>query len=795
MASAKARMEGQEPPERRPPCFFDPRHGPSSRDVEWSPPYGEPRLVPACEADAQRVERGDDPQAREVEWGGRRVPYWQAGPAYGPFAGGYFGGFGGVLPGLLIGSVLGGAMSPSAGWADGRRRRRLGGGDFGGGDFGGGGGGLGGGRLRRRRVSAAGTSAAAATSEPARAGPGGAATLAPGAARAVASPPAHAALALRGDDRPFALIGAWAGGGARARLGALRVAGAGDDLFALPRRPARRSRRRGGGASGGGWVGFLGFELRQRSSPAHPPPPRPVPLPDGALAFYDHVLRLDPDGRWWFEALWTPERAAALERRARRELAARLAAPPRPRPFATRDWRWMPSPAGHARGGRGVPRAHRRRRPVPGQPLPAPRGRGSTATPLDLFAAAVDRAADRPRRVRRRPVGRRWPACRPSCSSPAAAAASAARRSRARARADRRAELEASAKDRAENVMIVDLVRNDLGRVCRPGSVRVAALAEVRPHAGVWHLVSEVEGELRDGVGDARPPARHLPARLGDRRAEARRARRDRRARVDRAARPTPARSASPSPLAGLELSVAIRTFELRGARIWLGVGGGVVADSDAAAEAREAAAKAAPLLAAIGAAPGRRSAAARGQAPRWGPVRALRSRRGPAPGAAPRPRGRACTRPCSCRTARRATSTSTSPASPASLRALYGARRRPTTLAERAVAAARAATSAPGCAIDVTPGERDVRRRRRRCRAAAAGALRPVVAPRRARTAQVARPPAARGPRGRRPGDHAAAARRRRLGARGEPGELVARRARRHAAHAAAPTAASCRA
>ena len=80
MASAKARFAGETPPERRPPCFFDPRHGPSTRDVLWSPPFGEERPVPACEADAQRVERGDDPHAREVTWGGQRVPYWQAGP-------------------------------------------------------------------------------------------------------------------------------------------------------------------------------------------------------------------------------------------------------------------------------------------------------------------------------------------------------------------------------------------------------------------------------------------------------------------------------------------------------------------------------------------------------------------------------------------------------------------------------------------------------------------------------------------------------------------------------------------
>ena len=151
MASAKARFAGEQPPERRPPCFFDPRHGPSSRDVMWSPPYGEERLVPACEADAQRVERGDDPQAREVTWGGQRVPYWQAGPAYAPFAGGFFGGFGGgLLPGILIGSLLGGAMAPGMAYGDygGQSGGNFGGGGdmggdfgggFGGGDFGGGG--------------------------------------------------------------------------------------------------------------------------------------------------------------------------------------------------------------------------------------------------------------------------------------------------------------------------------------------------------------------------------------------------------------------------------------------------------------------------------------------------------------------------------------------------------------------------------------------------------------------------------------------------------------------------------
>jgi hypothetical protein len=138
MSSAKARLEGRDPPERRPPCFFDPRHGPSSRDVEWTPPGGAPRPVPACEADAQAVERGLEPAHREVEVGGRRVPYWQAGPEFAPWAGGYFGG---LLPGILIGSMLGGGWAlgyPESSGAAVEDPGDFGEGDFGGGDFGGG---------------------------------------------------------------------------------------------------------------------------------------------------------------------------------------------------------------------------------------------------------------------------------------------------------------------------------------------------------------------------------------------------------------------------------------------------------------------------------------------------------------------------------------------------------------------------------------------------------------------------------------------------------------------------------
>jgi hypothetical protein len=151
LAAARARVEGREPPEHRPPCFFDPRHGPSTRDVEWAPEGYPPRPVPACEADAVRVESGAEPMSREILAGGRRMPMYDAPAYFSPYAGGFFGGFSGFLPGLLFGSMLGG-FGGFGGLSHGDAFGAGGGGDFGGGgwgDFGagdfGGGGGFGGG--------------------------------------------------------------------------------------------------------------------------------------------------------------------------------------------------------------------------------------------------------------------------------------------------------------------------------------------------------------------------------------------------------------------------------------------------------------------------------------------------------------------------------------------------------------------------------------------------------------------------------------------------------------------------
>ena len=159
LACVEARMAGQALPQRRPPCFVDPRHGPSTADVMWAPDGGAPHPVPVCAACASAFNSGGTPQPREVLAGGQQVPYWQAGPAYAPYARGYYSSFGDILPALFVGTMLASAFSTpvagisTAGIGGGGHDSgaHFGGGDFGGGgfggggDFGGGGGGFGGG--------------------------------------------------------------------------------------------------------------------------------------------------------------------------------------------------------------------------------------------------------------------------------------------------------------------------------------------------------------------------------------------------------------------------------------------------------------------------------------------------------------------------------------------------------------------------------------------------------------------------------------------------------------------------
>ena len=165
----------------------------------------------------------------------------------------------------------------------------------------------------------------------------------------------------------------------------------------------------------------------------------------------------------------------------------------------------------------------------------------------------------------------------------------------------RRAELVASAKDAAEHVMIVDLERNDLSRVCEPGSIRWPELMTPRPLAGVEHLVSRVEGTLRPGVGLAELLQATFPGGsiTGAPKIAA----------VDLIAELEPVgRGASMGALGrvhgngDLELALTIRTFAVAERSLHLWVGGGIVWDSSPAEEVEESLAKAAPLLTAIGA-------------------------------------------------------------------------------------------------------------------------------------------------------------------------------------------------
>ena len=158
-----------------------------------------------------------------------------------------------------------------------------------------------------------------------------------------------------------------------------------------------------------------------------------------------------------------------------------------------------------------------------------------------------------------------------------------------------------STKDAAEHVMIVDLMRNDLGRVCAYASIE-AQPPRVEPHANVFHLVSTVSGELRDDAGDAALLRATFPpgSVTGAPKVQAMKTI----ARLEATARGLYTGAIGyASPFAGLELSVAIRTFEATSERIWIGAGGGIVADSDPGDELAEALAKALGPIEAIGAA------------------------------------------------------------------------------------------------------------------------------------------------------------------------------------------------
>ena len=158
-----------------------------------------------------------------------------------------------------------------------------------------------------------------------------------------------------------------------------------------------------------------------------------------------------------------------------------------------------------------------------------------------------------------------------------------------------------SAKDDAEHVMIVDLERNDLSRVCTAGTVHWPQLLAERQLAGVAHLVATVEGELREDVTLTDLLAAVLPGGsvTGCPKIAA----------LDLIAALEPVgRGASMGALGRIhsngdvDLALTIRTFAVAEGQLHLWVGGGIVWDSDPAGEVEESWVKARPLLAAIGA-------------------------------------------------------------------------------------------------------------------------------------------------------------------------------------------------
>lgn len=163
------------------------------------------------------------------------------------------------------------------------------------------------------------------------------------------------------------------------------------------------------------------------------------------------------------------------------------------------------------------------------------------------------------------------------------------------------AELEADPKERAEHLMLVDLGRNDVGRVAQFGSVRLTSFMTIERYSHVMHLVSEVRGTLRPELDALAALGACFPAGTVSGAPKIRA--------MEIIDELEPVRR---GPYAGavgylawgartLDTAIAIRTVVMRGDRAWVQAGGGIVADSDPEAEFRETEAKARAVLSALG--------------------------------------------------------------------------------------------------------------------------------------------------------------------------------------------------
>jgi para-aminobenzoate synthetase component 1 len=332
-------------------------------------------------------------------------------------------------------------------------------------------------------------------------------------------------------------------------------------------------------AVGGGWIGYLSYP--DPGSDGFPPR-----VPEAAGGWTDCVLRLDRTGCWWFESL-SGETVADW-------LSAALAVPPVRQPCEI-TWQ-QPDIEQHRAGVVSCLEAIRAGEVY--QACVCTQFTGTVVgSPLDFFADAVSRTGP----ARGAYLAGEWGAV--ASLSPELflrRVGSEVRSSPIKGTLPWHADpgqLLASAKDVAENIMIVDLVRNDLGRVAETGSVTVTELLAVYPAPGVWHLVSTVSAHVpADLANSALLDATFPPASVtGTPKTRARQLLSQWESRRRGIYCGT---AGLISPVAGCELNVAIRTveFDSRGGAV-LGVGGGITADSDPDAEWQECLHKAAPIV------------------------------------------------------------------------------------------------------------------------------------------------------------------------------------------------------
>ena len=366
------------------------------------------------------------------------------------------------------------------------------------------------------------------------------------------------------------------------------------------------------GAVGGGWFGYLSYALTD-------PGIRNGPLPTAVWGWTSQVLRLDRSGQWWFEALLdehsdgreqdggeqhSGDRADTAADAVADELDGVLAHPSSPGTVGAPSRVCWPAADSYRTAVHSCVEAI-----AAGELFQANICTRITASfdghPAGLFAAGVDTL----RPMRAAYLAGDWGAV--VSLSPELFLSRRGRRVRSspikgtmprRGAADEHlAEaLRTSPKDVAENVLVTDLVRNDLGRVCTAGSVHVPEPLAVRPAPGVWHLDSTVEGTLAGDVGDTELLRATFPpgSVTGAPKASALELI------TELESEPRGVYTGAvgmASPVAGTELNVAIRTLECHDGTVSLGVGGGITADSDPAAEWQECQHKANPLVELLG--------------------------------------------------------------------------------------------------------------------------------------------------------------------------------------------------